>query len=111
MTDAKLRPGVVGLGMIGSSVATSLARNGLTPSVFDVREGVADALDGVPPQLGSPRDVANQSDIVIVAVVDAAQAEEVLIGEDGLLTDECAGLMVVLLSTVSLEAVQHLARL
>jgi 3-hydroxyisobutyrate dehydrogenase len=111
MAEAKPRPGVIGLGMIGGSVAISLARNGLPPSVFDVRTGVSYALEGVPPQLGSPRDLARQSDIVMVAVVDAKQAEDVLVGENGLLTDESAGLVVVLLSRVSLDAVDHLARL
>src|SRR5262245_23830098 len=111
MTETELRPGVIGLGMIGGAVAASLARNGLAPSVFDVRDGAAEALEGVPAPLGSPRDVAKQSDVVMIAVVDAQQAEDVLIGEHGMLTDECAGLVVVLLSTVSVDAVKRLARL
>jgi 3-hydroxyisobutyrate dehydrogenase-like beta-hydroxyacid dehydrogenase/alkylhydroperoxidase/carboxymuconolactone decarboxylase family protein YurZ len=111
MIEVKLRPGVIGLGMVGGAVASSLAQNGLTPSVFDVREGVSDALDGVPPQLRSPRDVARESDVVMIAVVTAEQAETALVGEEGLLTGDCTGLVVVLLATVTLDAVQHLARL
>jgi 3-hydroxyisobutyrate dehydrogenase-like beta-hydroxyacid dehydrogenase len=95
--------------MIGSAVATNLARNGLKPNVFDIRDGASDSLDGVQPQLGSPREVARNSDVVMIAVVNAEQAEDVLVGDDGLLTDDCDGLAVVLLSTVSLKSVHHLA--
>jgi 3-hydroxyisobutyrate dehydrogenase-like beta-hydroxyacid dehydrogenase len=105
------RAGIIGLGMIGGGVAVSLVRSGQVPAVFDVREDASNALTGVPPQLTSPADVARVSDVVLVAVVTAEQVEDVLIGENGLLMDETPGLLVVLLSTVSLSAVRHLAKL
>lgn len=111
MNDSTLRAGVIGLGMIGSAVATSLARHDVPLAVFDVRDGVADELAGVPPSSASPRDVAEDSDVVIIAVVTAEQAEEVLVGPDGLLSADRPGLVVVLVSTVSLDAVHHLSQL
>lgn len=105
-----LRTGVVGLGMIGGGVATSLARSGFTPLVYDVRPDAAD-LPGAPELAASPADVATRCDIVFVAVVNTEQASDVLKGDDGLLSGSHPGLTVVLLSTVSLEAVTRLSEL
>ncbi len=107
-----LRAGVVGLGMIGGGVAVSLARSGRpAAAVFDVRPQAADGLEGVPACAASPADVAAACDVVLVAVVDADQAREVLTGDDGLLVASHAGQTVVLLSTVGLSAVRELAAL
>ncbi|MGO4760840.1 NAD(P)-binding domain-containing protein, partial [Streptomyces sp. 2MCAF27] len=82
----RLRAGVVGLGMIGGGVAVSLARRGRVPAVCDIRPDAATRLAGVPEVLGSPAEVARDSDVVMVAVVDAEQAREVIGGEKGLLS-------------------------
>lgn len=107
-----LRAGVIGLGMIGGGVAVSLAKSGRAPSaVYDVRPGVADKLEGVPTQVASPADVARVSDVVLLAVLDANQAREVIAGSGGLLEQAHEGLTIVLLSTVSIEAVHSLGAL
>jgi 3-hydroxyisobutyrate dehydrogenase-like beta-hydroxyacid dehydrogenase len=111
MSSSPPRPGIIGLGMIGGGVAVSLVRSGQIPAVFDVREDASGVLSGVPPQLSSPVEVARVSDVVLIAVVTAEQVEDVLIGENGLLTEAAPRLLVVLLSTVSLGAVRHLAKL
>ena len=111
MTRPAPRPGIIGLGLIGGGVAVSLVRSGQVPAVFDVREDASAALKGVPAQLNSPAEVARASDVVLIAVVTAEQVEDVLIGENGLLADATPGLLIVLLSTVSLDDVRHLAKL
>lgn len=103
------RAGVVGLGMIGGGVAVSLARSGRTPVVHDIRPDAADLLDGVPAPRSSPAEVARRSDVVMVAVVNAAQARDVICGESGLLSAAHPDLTVVLLSTVELPTVRELA--
>jgi 3-hydroxyisobutyrate dehydrogenase-like beta-hydroxyacid dehydrogenase/alkylhydroperoxidase/carboxymuconolactone decarboxylase family protein YurZ len=110
-TGAALTAGVVGLGMIGGGVAVNLVRAGITTTVFDVREGASERLEGVPAQVPTLAAVAQASDVVMVAVVNAEQARTALIGRDGLLTAGRDGLVVVLLSTVSLSAVKELAAL
>ena len=80
-----LRAGVIGLGMIGGGVAISLARRGRIPAVYDIRYDVAKNLEGVPAPLASPADVARNSDVVMVAVVSASQAWDVIVGSQGLL--------------------------
>lgn len=104
-----LTAGVVGLGMIGGGVAVSLARSGLIPAVHDVRPEAADGLAGIPDSLASPAEVAEVSDVVMVAVVDADQARAVVTGPDGLLAGGRRGGIVVLLSTVTLDVVHELA--
>jgi 3-hydroxyisobutyrate dehydrogenase-like beta-hydroxyacid dehydrogenase len=102
--------GVIGLGMIGGGVAVSLARSGRIPVVYDIRPDAADGLPGVPPPMASPADVARDSDVVLVAVVDADQAKTVLCADDGVLAGAHPGLTVVLLSTVAVPVVHELAR-
>lgn len=102
------RAGVVGLGMIGGGVAISLARRGRTPLVYDVRPEAAD-LEGGPELAASPADVASRCDVVLVAVVTAEQAREVLGGASGLLAAARPGLTVALLSTVELPVVREFA--
>jgi 3-hydroxyisobutyrate dehydrogenase len=76
-----LRAGVIGLGMIGGGVALSLARSGRpVAAVHDVRPDAADDLDGVPDQVESPAAVAKECDVVLLAVVSAEQARDVLAG-------------------------------
>lgn len=104
------RAGVIGLGMIGAGVAVSLARRGRIPTVYDIRPEAADNLPGVPAPAGSPAEVARDSDVVLVAVVDADQARTVLSADDGVLAGAHPGLIVVLLSTVAVPVVHELAR-
>ncbi|MET9531739.1 MULTISPECIES: NAD(P)-binding domain-containing protein [unclassified Streptomyces] len=112
MTDSKdLRAGVVGLGMIGGGVAVSLARRGRALSVHDIRPDASAHLAGVPDPLDSPAEVAAASDVVMVAVVDAGQARDVIGGEHGLLSAARPGLTIVLLATVALPVVHELAGL
>lgn len=104
------RAGVIGLGMIGGGVAVSLARSGRTPLVYDIRTSAADDLNGVPAAVTSPAAVARESDVVLVAVIDAEQVRDVLEGPDGLLAGANPGLIVVLLSTVAVPEVHALAQ-
>ncbi|MFD5191856.1 NAD(P)-binding domain-containing protein [Streptomyces sp. NPDC058357] len=112
MTDKHTpRAGVVGLGMIGGGVAVSLARSGRVPAVYDIRPDASAYLAGVPDPLESPAQVAEAGDVVMVAVVDADQAREVIGGEKGLLSAAHPGLTIVLLATVALPVVHELAGL
>ncbi|WP_396230599.1 NAD(P)-dependent oxidoreductase, partial [Frankia sp. ACN1ag] len=97
--------------MIGGGVAVSMARRGRVPAVHDVRPGASAGLPGVGDPLGSPAEVARTSDVVMVAVVTADQARDVVGGENGLLAGAHPGLTIVLLSTVALPVVHELAAL
>ncbi|PWW08789.1 3-hydroxyisobutyrate dehydrogenase [Paenibacillus cellulosilyticus] len=106
----ELRAGVIGLGMIGGGVAVSLSKNNRIPNVYDVFPEAADKLKGVPKPLASPAEVAKVSDVVMVAVVNAEQARQVIYGENGLFDGADHPLTIVLLSTISHGDVLDLAQ-
>lgn len=97
------KAGVIGLGMIGSGVALCLARAGLLGAVYDIRASAANGLEGVPPVVGSPADLAAAVDVVIIAVVSAKQTIDVLSGPDGVLAKARPGLDIVLVATVAMH--------
>ena len=76
--------GIIGLGAMGAGIAETLRNNGFTIHVCDVRPGVADAFvaDGGTAHATSAA-LAAVSDVVVSVVVNAAQTESVLFGDDG----------------------------
>lgn len=76
--------GFIGLGAMGSGMAASLRRAGHTLQVFDVRREVADAFVAQGGRAcASPAEAAQGAEVVVSVVVNAAQTEAVLFGEDG----------------------------
>jgi len=102
------RCGVIGLGMIGAGIAECLARKGHEVHVFDVRAEAVDAVPGLLP-CASPADVARRADVVLIAVVHAHQAHEVLFGPQGLCEGAHPQLVVALMSTVRVSVLKALA--
>jgi len=109
MKEAKdLVAGVVGLGIIGGGVATSLANSGRKTVVYNRTPGKYKKYPGCPPEEESLKALAEKADIIMIAVFDYDQCETVLLGEDGLLDNAHEGTVIVLLSTVSMEQAKHL---
>lgn len=104
------RCGVIGLGMIGAGVAECLVRAGHSVHGFDVRPEAISAVSGLRP-CATPAELARASDLVLVAVVHASQAREALFGPQGVAEGAHPGLVVALMSTVSVAAVHELAAL
>ena len=102
-TAVPARAGVIGFGIIGGGVAVSLADSGRpATAVYDVRPDAAEDLAGVPAVAADPAAVARSSDVVGLAVVTADQARQALAGPAGVLAGARPGMVVVLLSTVSI---------
>lgn len=102
-TSATTAPviGVIGLGAMGMGMAASLRRAGHTVRVCDVRPDVAQsfAKDGGV-ACANPAELARGSDIVVSVVVNAAQTEEVLFGQQGAAASMAPGALFVMCSTV-----------
>ncbi len=93
--------GLIGLGAMGSGMAGSLRRHGCAMHVLDVRAEVAQAFaaqGGV--ACASPAELGALCTVVVSVVVNAAQTEAVLFGENGCAATMRAGSVFVMCSTV-----------
>ncbi|WKL16526.1 NAD-binding protein [Comamonas testosteroni] len=93
--------GVIGLGAMGLGIAKTLRSNGFAVHVCDVRPGAAEefAKDGGV-ACTSPAEVAAGVSVVVSVVVNAAQTEAVLFGEQGAAVAMQPGSTFVMCSTV-----------
>jgi 3-hydroxyisobutyrate dehydrogenase len=101
--------GVLGLGAIGGGVARSVALAGHDVVAYDISDAVVAGFAGVVTAAGSPREVAQATDVVLVAVYDDEQVRTVLMGEDGILSAAKPPADVVILSTVTLDTIRWAA--
>jgi L-threonate 2-dehydrogenase len=93
--------GVIGLGAMGNGMAQSLRRAGHNVHVFDVRaESVSAFVKDGGVACTSTSDLATKCDVVVCVVVNAAQTESVLFGDNGCATSLTAGSVFVMCSTV-----------
>ncbi|KTS07193.1 3-hydroxyisobutyrate dehydrogenase [Methylobacterium radiotolerans] len=84
MTNATHRAAVIGLGSMGSGMAGSLLRAGFSVAVCDVNpEAVARFAAAGGRAAANPAEAARDADVVVSVVVNAAQTEAVLFGENG----------------------------
>ena len=73
--------GFIGLGAMGKPMAANIAKAGFELTVCDLREEPCKELAALGARVvASPREVAEKSDIIEIAVVDDAQAERVVTG-------------------------------
>lgn len=93
--------GLVGLGAMGLGMAQSLRRAGFAPHVFDLRREVAQdfAKDGGA-ACETLAELGARCDVVVSVVVNAAQTESVLFGDDGVAASMRPGSLFVMCSTV-----------
>src|SRR3546814_17680323 len=76
--------GVIGLGAMGLGVARSLLREGFAVHACDVRKEVLDQFAGEGGiACDSPGQMAENCEIVVIVVVNAAQTDAVLFGPEG----------------------------
>jgi 3-hydroxyisobutyrate dehydrogenase-like beta-hydroxyacid dehydrogenase len=102
--------GFIGLGAMGTAMAANIAKAGFELTVYDLREERCNELAALGARVGaSPREVAAQSDIVEIAVVDDAQAERVVIGENGVIDGAQLGSIVAIHSTILPATVRRIA--
>lgn len=102
--------GLVGVGLMGGAMAERLCAQGWPVRAFDV---VPQRLQGVQvfgvQALASAREVAMNSEALVVCVVDAAQTEDVLFGPQGAAAALRPGQTVLLCPTIAPEDVERFA--
>jgi 3-hydroxyisobutyrate dehydrogenase len=97
------RVGFVGLGIMGARMAANLARAGCELAVHNRTRSRAEtfAAEHGARLAQTPAEVGANSDVVITMVVDGAQVEEVLLGEDGVAQGAADGTLCVDMSTIA----------
>jgi 3-hydroxyisobutyrate dehydrogenase len=97
--------GVIGLGTIGDGIATNLHAAGFPLIVCDVRAEATYRHADYATVTVSPADLAQASDVVVVAVVNDEQVYAVLSGPEGALAAGAPGTTVVVVSTITTACV------
>jgi 3-hydroxyisobutyrate dehydrogenase len=97
--------GVIGLGTIGSGIVANVHAAGLQLIVCDIRDEATHLHADYATVAVSPADLARQSNIVVVAVVNDEQVRAVLSGPEGLLAAVAPGTTVVVVSTITTACV------
>lgn len=104
--------GFIGLGSMGKPMAANIAKAGFELTVYDLREEPCKGLAALGAKVAaSPREVAEKSDIIEIAVVDDAQAKQVVAGEHGVIHGARRGAIVAIHSTILPATVRKLAGL
>jgi 3-hydroxyisobutyrate dehydrogenase len=108
------RVGFIGLGTMGLPMALNVARSDCQLTVFDLQEGpVKEAVALGATAARTVEDVGEASDIILVAVVNDAQVEGVLLGTDGpgVFGSARQGSVVIVHSTINPRTCRRLAAL
>lgn len=107
-----MKIGFIGLGFQGKPLARNIVEAGYKLTVFDVRaEPMAELAVAGAAIASSPAEVAANSDIVILCVVDDAQVMDVLQGEGGVFATPAPGKIIVIHSTILPQTVRDAADL
>ncbi len=104
------RIGVIGVGNMGGAMAARLLERGFDVAVRDLDAEKEAALASCGAGVAtSPAELADGCPTVVVAVVDAAQCDEVLFGRVGAAAMMAAGSTVVLCPTIAPDSVERIA--
>jgi 2-hydroxymethylglutarate dehydrogenase len=105
-----MKVGLIGVGTMGSRMATALVGAGHTVLARDIDPAAEDRALGTGAQIRrSPREVAEGAEVVLLSLPAPADVASVVTGPDGLLTGAKQGLVIVDLSTVDPGGTQKMA--
>jgi 2-hydroxy-3-oxopropionate reductase len=100
--------GFIGLGIMGKPMAKNLIEAGYDLVAYNRTREKAEELGGAT-VAETPKEVAEQSDIIITMLPDSPQVEAVLIGEEGVFEGIKEGALLVDMSTISPVVTEELA--
>ena len=104
------RIGFIGLGLMGSGMSMNLLKAGFPLTVWNrTPSKMKPLLDAGAHGAGSPKEVAERSEIVIDIVTDSPDVEEVLLGPDGVVHGAKPGTVVIDMSTISPSVTRRIA--
>ena len=107
-----MKLGFVGLGTMGAPMALNLLRAGFDLKVYDIEPGsdrVKRVVEHGAKLTERPRDVAEDSEFILLSLPNASASEQAILGEGGILKETSPGSVVIELSTVSPSTVRKIA--
>ena len=105
------RVGLIGVGHMGGALAANVIKAGFDVMVYDARKEPMEELARLGAKVArSPAEIGEHAEVIQVAVNDDAQVEQVLLGEDGVLTTAKPGTVVALHSTIHPRTVKKAAK-
>ncbi len=106
----KPKIGFIGLGVMGKPMAKNVLAAGYPMTVWNRTRSKMDELLVIGAKgANSPKEVAENSDIVITMLTDSPDVENVLLGPSGVIEGAMKGLIVIDMSTISPEATRRIA--
>ncbi len=94
--------GFIGLGLMGSGMSMNLVKAGFPVTVWNRTASKMETLiEAGAKGAGSPKEVAENSDIVVSIVTDSQDVEEVILGPEGAIHGARSGAVVIDMSTIS----------
>lgn len=103
------RVGIFGLGAMGFGMAGSLHRAGLTTHGFDINAEAVARFQAAGGARGTIDAVAGTLDAVVIVVLNAAQTQSVLFGDDGIAAKLVPGTAVIACATMAPDVARDLA--
>lgn len=108
---SNLRVGYIGLGLMGKSIARNILKAGFPLVVHNrSRAAVAELVGEGAKAAFSPKEVAEQVDVVFTNLPDTPDVESVVLGANGIIEGAHAGLIFVDNSTIKPAAAREIAR-
>lgn len=97
----KKRIGFIGVGIMGKPMAKNLLKAGYEVTCYDINSLAVDEVVKAGAKKGdSPKQVAQQSDVVITMLPNSPHVREVVLGENGVLEGAREGLILVDMSSI-----------
>ena len=106
----QLKLGFIGLGIMGAPMAGHLVSAGHQVFINTRSKVPADLASSKATQCSTPREVAEQADMIFMMVPDTPDVEKVLFGENGITTGLIKGKTVVDMSSISPIATKEFAK-
>lgn len=98
---AKEKVGFIGLGIMGKPMALNLISDGYSLFVLEKNSASAELVKAGARSFKTPKDIAQESEIVITMLPDSPEVEEVVFGENGVLEGIRKGSVYIDMSTIA----------
>jgi 2-hydroxy-3-oxopropionate reductase len=98
----KKKIGLIGLGAMGKPMAINMLRNGYEVAIYDLRSEPMEELKPLGPNLStSPKEVAQNSEVIITMLLSSPHVETVVLGENGIIEGAKEGTVLIDMSSIS----------